>query len=720
MSDVPFADRLNAALAYVSAQPAHAFDPSGAAAEFDALQPSPRANAEHAVRRFASLTATPSVLYFRARLHSALGDPAAAAAAWSEFAAHSPCRDPLVLLNAARAYAAAEQWDVAALRLREALQCRPEYTFHARARGVIDEVGRHARAGVRRARIAVLGSATTSLLLPLLKSLCFRDGIEGEWYEGMYGAYRQEILDPASLLHRFAPEIVCIIPSWRDLNLPPLAADGRERTVEAVVSEHAALWKTLADRSPCHIVQHAFDLPAAESAGSLSGRRGGRSRVLRQINLRLAEVAPAFVSVLDTERVMTSVGIDAWEDAALWHRARQHPSTRALPALVEQQMAHIRAAVGLTRKVVVCDLDNTLWAGIIGEDGIDGIRVGNPSPEGEAHAYLQQYLKELQARGILLAVASKNNPDEARLPFTKHGGMVLRLEDFAAFEANWDDKATNLRRVAAKLSLGTDSFVFLDDNPFERAWVRSQMPEVAVVELGASPATYVRDLDAGRYFEVLSVSEEDRRRSQLYRVEAEREAFREQAGSLETFLAGLHMRASSVAISDANRARVTQLVNKTNQFNVTTRRYTEAEVSALTARGWCAAFQLSDRFGDHGLVGVMFCQPGSSRRWNIDTWLVSCRVLGRQLEAFMLDRAVEAARSAGITHLRGIYTPTAKNGLVADLFDRFGFVRREATDEGQHYELPLGSVTAPYSSFIEHVSGETDEDARAVSGAAAR
>jgi FkbH-like protein len=342
---------------------------------------------------------------------------------------------------------------------------------------------------------------------------------------------------------------------------------------------------------------------------------------------------------------------------------------------------------------------------VIGEDGMEGIAVGGTSPEGAAHAELQRYLKELRSRGILLAVASKNNPDEARLPFAGHPGMILRLDDFAAFEANWDDKATNLRRVAARLSVGTESFVFLDDNPVERAWIRSQLPEVAVVELGRSPATYVRDLDAGRYFEALSVSAEDRLRAERYGRETERLALREQAGTLEEFLAGLQMRGSVAPVSDANLARVTQLVNKTNQFNVTTRRYTEAQIVAIAAAGgWCGAFELSDRFGDHGLVGVLFCVPApTGDAWEIDTWLMSCRVLGRQFERFMLDRAVDAAHSAGVRRLVGLYRATAKNGLVADLFDQLGFERRGKSAEETSYELDIASAMSPCTSFIERV-----------------
>ena len=702
---LPFARRLDAIVEYMAAA-ANTFEPAGAGALFEALQPSSPAELASAMDALDRSGRNALTVYFQARLRQGAGDLAGAATAWTELFTHTPSRDPLLLLHAARVFGAAGQWDAAALRLREALSRRPDYTFHARARGIVKQVAAHSAPGVRRAKVALLGTATTSLLVPVLETLCFRDRLDVEWYEGLFGAWRQEILDPASGLYRFSPDVVFIMPTWRTLDLPSLGSAGDAQTVEGIVAEHVKLWEMLSQRSRCHIVQQTFDLPAIESAGDLAaGHPGGRTRVLRRVNARLAEAAHPQVTMLDTERLVACVGLHTWEDAALWQRARQHPAPPALPALAEQQMAHLRAILGLTRKVVVCDLDNTLWGGVIGEDGLDGIAIGSSSPEGEAHAELQRYLKELRSRGILLAVASKNNPEEARLPFAEHPGMILRLDDFAAFEANWDDKATNLRRLADRLSLGTDSFVFLDDNPLERAWIRAQLPEVAVVELGRSAATFVRDLDAGRYFEAVSVSAEDRVRADQYGRESERAALREQAGSVEEFLAGLQMRGSVAPVTDANLARVTQLVNKTNQFNVTTRRYTDAQVMGIAAAGgWCGAFELSDRFGDHGIIGVLFCVPApGGGAWEIDTWLMSCRVLGRQFEHFMLDRLVDAARAAGVPRVVGVYRATAKNGLVSDLFDRLGFRRRGETAEGVAYELDLASVMSPYTSVIDQL-----------------
>jgi FkbH-like protein len=357
----------------------------------------------------------------------------------------------------------------------------------------------------------------------------------------------------------------------------------------------------------------------------------------------------------------------------------------------------------------VCDLDNTLWGGVIGEDGLTGITLGPGSPAGEAYVALHEYLLELQGRGVLLAVCSKNNPDDARLPFTDHPQTRLRLDHFAAFFANWSDKAENLRGIAAQLGLGLDSFVFLDDNPVERAWVRSQLPEVLVVELGPTPFDYVRDVDSGRYFQTVGLSDEDRGRSEMYRQSAAREAVRSTYGSLDEFIAQLDMRASAVDVTAANIGRVTQLINKTNQFNLTTRRYTDSQVSRLAAApdGWARAFHLADRFGDYGLIGVLLCAPAGPERWEIDTWLMSCRVLGRRMEHFMFDRLCEAARAAGITSIVGVYRPTAKNPQVADLFTRLGFdLTAEGPDE-RRYVLDLAS-----HAFAREAPGPTSRQSR--------
>jgi len=609
--------------------------------------------------------------------------------------------DPVALAHEARELAASQRWTAAATAMRRALDLRPSYTFYARSQRSLDEIASHAGPGVRQARIAVLGSSTTSLLIPIVRALCFRDRIDAVFHEGAFGAFRQEVLDPASPLATFAPTVVVLATNWRDLQL---AAIGERDTQHdrAIVDEYLGLWSTLHARYACHVVQFTFDVPADDSAGLLSLNLGsGRRRAIRRINLAIADALPSGVSLLDTEHVAAEVGADRWANPRLWYLARQHPSAEALPELAEELMAHVRAATGLSRKVLVCDLDNTLWKGVVGEDGLSGITIGPGSPEGEAYADLQRYVRDLKDRGIVLAVCSKNNQADAEAPFREKAGMVLRLDDFAVFLANWDDKATNLRRVAHTIGVGLDSLVMLDDNPFERGWLRSDVPDVAVPELGSSVFTAVRDLDRARLFPAIAWSPEDRLRADGYRREQEREQVCATAANLEEYLVGLQMRASCVPVGEANIARVTQLTNKTNQFNVTTRRRTTAEVRHLATAGWTGVFSLRDRFGDYGIIGAMFAQPsGEPSSWAIDTWLMSCRVLRRDVEKFMLDCLLDAARGAGVRRIRGEYIRTDKNGLVAELFPSLGFEIVSGDGDRRQYQLDVDRVTAPLSDSI--------------------
>jgi len=683
------------------------FSADAAEALVSALEPA--CEADHAALRewLADLSSSAAARYVQARIASDRRDFDLAASLWSEFFAVAPCDDPFVHLHFARTLSRLGRWNDAAAALRTALHLDPPYSLFTRAEKLIDQIRHEAPAAARQARIAILGSSTTALLVPVLRAVLYRDGIDAEVYEGLYGAFRQEMLDPDSGLARFNPDIVVVATHWRDLNLPPVS-DDEPALIDRLVGEYAALWKTASDRLGCHVVQHGFDLPAAESFDVLSPRvPGGRARVIRSINLRFQSEAPPFVSILDVDRVVSTVGIAAWEQPGLWQVARQHPATDALPALAHEQAAHIRAVLGLTRKVLVCDLDNTLWGGVIGEDGLDGIRIGGTS-EGECFLELQRYIRELQERGVLLAVCSKNNPEDARLPFERHPRMLLRVDDFAAFVANWDDKATNIRRIAEQLRLGLDSFVVLDDNPLERAWIRRELPQVAVVDLGRSPSTYVRALDRERHFASLTWSREDRARTEQYRRGAAIESARAAAGSVDAFLEGLHMRGAAAAVTPANLARVVQLTNKTNQFNLTTRRYTQPQVEqiAATPGAWTGVFSLADRFGDHGIVGLLFAVPASEpATWTIDTWLMSCRVLGRQFEAFMADRLVDAARAHGISRIVGVYRPTPKNSLVEDLLPRLGFVALEdGGREDKKYVLHVADVQRPYTRFVANQS----------------
>ena len=636
----------------------------------------------------ASLTSGPAAEYLRAKLAADAGQPAAGAEHWKAFFALHAGREPALLLSYARVLTDLGCLDEAAANLRRALEQRPKYTFFPRAEKVIARIAAQNRGWLRECRIAIIGTSTTTLLAPVMNACAFRDRIHAHIYEGLYGSMHQEILDPSSGLAAFRPEIVFLVNHWRDLALSPLISD-ETAFIDGILADRRALWTRLREQFGCHVVQFAFDFPYEEPYNYLSRSvPGGRTRVVTLLNLRLHEQAPPGVSILDTPTLQREIGMHRWSDPVAWDSFRQHPSTEALPALAEGMLAHLRAVLGLSRKVLVTDLDNTLWKGIVGEDGIMGIEIGPGTPAGEAHVRLQRYMLDLKSRGVLLAVASKNNPADARLPFEQHAHMLLRLSDFAAFEANWNDKAQSIREIARRLSLGLDSFVFLDDNPLEREWVRSQLPEVAVVDAGPSISHFVQCLDSARYFYTFTLSAEDQARAEHYRSEAAREQLQSTAPSLDQFLEDLRLRGTVLPVNDGNLARVAQLVNKTNQFNLTTRRYTAARIGEIAAdpSGWAAAFQLADRMGDYGVIAVVFCvSDGTPNSWEIDTWLLSCRAMGRQMERFMFDRLVEEAQRRGIRQITGVYRPTERNAVVASLYEELGFTRTAESEGEQRY-----------------------------------
>jgi FkbH-like protein len=365
------------------------------------------------------------------------------------------------------------------------------------------------------------------------------------------------------------------------------------------------------------------------------------------------------------------------------------PFEGAFAPLYGDHVARLLAAIrGKSRKVLVLDLDNTLWGGIIGDDGIDGIRLGQGDPRGEAFIDVQRAALALKRRGILLAVCSKNDEATARRAIREHPEMVLREDDFSAFQINWNDKATNVELLAERLSLGLDSFVLLDDNPAERAQVRLALPKVFVPELPSDPAAYARVLLRSGVFDSVTFSDEDRTRTELYASNVKRESLRTRSRDLGDFLRSLDMKVSFVAAGEAGWGRFTQLINKSNQFNLTARRYTEPEIAALVADPASLALQvrLVDRFGDNGMISAVICTPEGAD-WVLDTWVMSCRVLGRCVEEAVLNEIVERARAAGLRRLRGLYRPTGRNALVKEHYAKLGFAQLAVTAEEELWTL---------------------------------
>jgi FkbH-like protein len=552
----------------------------------------------------------------------------------------------------------------------------------------------------RRCKIAILGNTTLDLLVPALRVTCFAAGIDAQFYQGAFDQYQQEILDPQSSLGEFAPDVVIIATDYQALKLPD-ETDDPQGLAASKVSMLANLWRQCHERFNAFVIQYNFEIPSVDPYGRLSAAlKGGRGRLLRQINLDLwdAEQESTGLSIIDIEQIAGVYGKSSWNDPTLWYVAKQYPATDAIPMLARRQAALIRGIFGLTSKCLALDLDGTLWGGIIGEDGLPGIKLGG-SAEGEAFVAFQRYLKSLQGRGVILAVCSKNNEDDAKLPFQSHPEMVLSLDDIAVFTANWQSKSENLQLIAETINIGLDSIVFLDDNPIERAWMRQELPEVEVPELPQDPALYVQALDEHMYFESGSLTVEDRTRVRSYQDNAKRRTLEASSTSLEEFLIGLKMQVELKAFDESNLPRIVQLINKTNQFNLTTPRLSESQVRSLMFRTDCytQSMRLRDRFGDSGLTGVLIAfEVEDSLR--IDSWLMSCRVLGRRVEEAMFAAVAAYAKDRGLKKIIGKYVPTSKNMQVKDLFDRIGFDRVSEEIGGEityRWDLATSSFERP-------------------------
>jgi FkbH-like protein len=533
-----------------------------------------------------------------------------------------------------------------------------------------------------RHRLALLGSTTLDHLAPGIRVAGLRRGLWIDVHVGGYGQYRHEIMDPHSAVQRFAPHTVVLSIAAAHA-LPDIdatvGADGVQRHVRASLGELRSVWQRAHTTLQAHVIQQTFLDLSEPLFGSFDRLVPGSPwSVADSLNRALAEGARAAgVALLDLDRTIHRDGRDAWFDTARMLQAKQEIAPQAAPAYGDLVARVVCAQRGLSKKCLVLDLDNTLWGGVLGDDGVQGLVLGQGSAAGEAHLAVQRYAKQLRDRGVILAVCSKNDPQLAQDAFASHPEMVLKPSDIAAFVANWDDKARNLTDIARQLNMGLDSLVFLDDNPAERARVREALPDVAVPELPDDVAGYVRRLADAGYFEATSFTAEDRQRGEQYAQNVERDALRDSAQSMEEFLQSLHMTVEYGPFTALDLARVNQLINKTNQFNPTTRRFTVEQLDALLATPGALSlqFRLRDRFGDNGLVSAMILAPhtGDPQCLEIDTWVMSCRVFGRQLEHEAMNLAVEAARRAGARELIASYAPTPKNEVIRELYPTLGF-----------------------------------------------
>jgi len=550
-------------------------------------------------------------------------------------------------------------------------------------------------------RIAILGGSTTTELRSMLELFLLAHGIEPAFYESGYNRYAEDVLFENPQLWSFLPDVVLIHTGWQNVSeFPELqdSADQVEQLLRREMDRFQTIWEKTHTRFGAVIVQNNFDLPRLRPLGNLDASENyGRVNFLMKLNAGFAAYASAHQHLLinDIHYLSAQVGLDAWYGHMYWYNFHMAVTPLATVALARNIAGIIKAVFGKSKKCLVLDLDNTLWGGVVGDDGAQNLILGRDHPVGEAFLDFQRYVKTLQRRGVILAVCSKNELENAKAGFS-HPDSILRVEDFSAFKANWNPKPDNIREIAAELNIGLDSIVFVDDNPAERALVANQLPEVATPEIGNSVYRFAEILESEHYFEAHKVVQEDLERVGYYHSNVQRRAAQAAFGNYHEYLLSLEMKAEIAPFAPVYLERITQLINKTNQFNLTTRRYTSAEVEVIAQDpGQVTLYgRLADRFGDNGLVTVLIGHV-AAEVLEIDLWLMSCRVLNREMELSMFDALVETCQARGLSRIVGTYIPSKKNALVADHYRKLGF--RAVSEESGNQSSWSWDVPETYS-----------------------
>ncbi|MEA2742673.1 MAG: hypothetical protein QOG25_1044 [Acetobacteraceae bacterium] len=573
----------------------------------------------------------------------------------------------------------------------------------------------------KKVRLAVLGSSTLTQLLPGIRVAGLRRGIWIDTYENEYGQYLQELSEIDSPLHQFKPTVILVALDAYHLTAGITAgmdADTAEAALTETLDHINEIWRLARDGFSCPVIQQAVLPLHLPVLGNNEHRLpGSRAWFVTRLNAAIRTMAEQHsVDILAVDDRAARDGIAKWHDTALWHRSKQEISPAAGPMYGDLVGRVLAAKQGRSLKCLVLDLDNTIWGGVIGDDGLEGIALGQGSPLGEAYTAFQEYVRELSRRGVILAVCSKNDEANALEPFEKHPDMVLKRGDIASFVTNWQNKADNIRAIAQELNIGLDSLCFIDDNPFERNLVRQELPMVAVPEVSDDPTGYPVALADAGYFEALSVTDEDRERTSQYQGNKARDVLKAAVTDLPSYLRGLEMQLAWRRFDKIGLQRIVQLINKSNQFNLTTRRYTDEDIIAVMADPDAFGLQLrlTDRFGDNGIIAIVIGRlqlghaPGAEaggKDLYVDTWLMSCRVLGRQVEPTTMNLIAQQAAKLGARRVVGDYIPTKKNAMVKDHYARLGFeVMETGAAGGNRNILDLAAFTAA-ETFIHVVEG---------------
>ncbi len=550
-------------------------------------------------------------------------------------------------------------------------------------------------------RVAIVGGANLRPLVSFIEHFAaVSEGVNCDIWTGEYDNYHAEIMADESPLYEFKPDTVLLLPSERRcIYGGPLASSRAEQEAAGrrLADELLDLCASVHARCGSEVVIGNFRLSPYFDPGPMRSTSLISDYAFRKfVNLELGARLPSYAHICDIEFLSNRRGNLSGVDDRTWFESKQ-PFAAGLLVDVAREYAHVLSNLtSAAKKVLVLDLDNTLWGGVVGDDGLEGIELGTTSPRGEAYRDFQQYLLELVKRGVLLAVCSKNDHDKAIEPFEKHPEMVLRLKDIACFKANWEPKSENIRQIARELNLGIDSLVFMDDNRAEIEIVNQFVPEVSTIWAGDDPSEFTAKLRDSRFFEFRNITTEDVQRVQQYKQESERQQLLSASTDMGSYLDSLEMMGTIKPFDKMDAPRIAQLIGKSNQFNLTTRRRTEAEVLDIVDDDRYCAFtmRLSDRFGDHGLIAIVIGNV-CGVEFTIDTWLMSCRVLKRQVEEEVLNEIVRLAGARGCIRVTGIYIPTAKNDMVRELYPNLGFTHSGEKDGGaQIYELDVARYQA--------------------------
>lgn len=558
-------------------------------------------------------------------------------------------------------------------------------------------------------RLALLSDAATQHLIPVLKVILDKSGFSAGIYRGGFDAVEQEAYNSSSELYGFDPDAVVILNASQALR----ASFAKRKTsatgfVDATLTRIAGVWGAIQANSRAKVIQSTFALTQERYFGNydLMVPESFYSVVLA-LNAGIAKRAQQHQGVLlhDVDGVASLVGRMHFFDDRFWDLSKTFCSLEFLPHVAQSLSDVVVAMQGRVVKCVIVDLDNVLWGGVIGDDGLAGI-VLNAHGEGEGFYRLQLFLRELQRRGIILAVCSKNDEKNARAPFNLHPEMVLRHDDIAVFVANWNDKADNIRTIQEKLNIGFDAMVFLDDDPFERSLVRELLPDVIVPELPEDPSEYVTFLSEMNLFETTTFSGEDSQRTEMYKREAKRRITAANYGSIDEFLQSLEMRIVVSRFDPFHVPRIAQLTQRSNQFNLTTRRYDEAECARIMANPAILPLyvKLSDRLGDHGLISVVILER-QDKDLHIRDWLMSCRVLSRGVEQYVMNEVFSYAAKTSVEQVIARYIPTPKNEIVRDFYRQFGFAQIFEAEGSTRWSLPVRAYQ-PKQVYIKALEAE--------------